>query len=77
MSDDAAFLAAIQAAPNDNTPRLVYADWLDEQGRPGGDFLRIDCEIASLDPTEFERRGQEHAKLCEDIVEEAKKRGEL
>jgi uncharacterized protein (TIGR02996 family) len=33
MSDEPAFLAAIQAAPADDAPRLVYADWLDEQGR--------------------------------------------
>lgn len=30
-SDQAAFLAAIRAAPDDDTPRLVYADWLQEQ----------------------------------------------
>jgi uncharacterized protein (TIGR02996 family) len=29
--DELAFLAAIIAAPDDNTARLVYADWLDEQ----------------------------------------------
>jgi uncharacterized protein (TIGR02996 family) len=31
MSDEAAFLNAILAAPDDNAPRLVYADWLDER----------------------------------------------
>jgi uncharacterized protein (TIGR02996 family) len=55
MSDDAAFLAAIKAAPSDDTPRLVYADWLDEQGRPGSDFLRIECDLAALDPTDYTR----------------------
>jgi uncharacterized protein (TIGR02996 family) len=52
MSDEAAFLAAIKANPNDNTTRLVYADWLDERGRPGGEFLRTDCEIAALEQRE-------------------------
>ena len=33
MSDESAFLAAIRATPTDDAPRLVYADWLDEQGR--------------------------------------------
>jgi uncharacterized protein (TIGR02996 family) len=28
----AAFLAAIEASPTDQAPRLVYADWLDENG---------------------------------------------
>lgn len=38
MSDDA-FHAAIRANPVDDTPRLVYADWLDEQAErvPCGD----------------------------------------
>lgn len=34
MTDEAAFLAAITERPNDNTLRLAYADWLDENGRP-------------------------------------------
>src|SRR4051794_30285744 len=32
MSDEAAFLRAIQADPTDATAKLVYADWLDERG---------------------------------------------
>ena len=30
--DEAAFIAAIQAAPREDGPRLVYADYLDETG---------------------------------------------
>jgi uncharacterized protein (TIGR02996 family) len=37
MSDENAFLNAILAAPDDNAPRLVYADWLEEQGDPAAD----------------------------------------
>jgi uncharacterized protein (TIGR02996 family) len=33
------FLAAIYAAPEDDAPRLVYADWLLEQGDPRGEFI--------------------------------------
>jgi uncharacterized protein (TIGR02996 family) len=32
MSDGEALLAAILAHPGEDTPRLAYADWLDEQG---------------------------------------------
>jgi uncharacterized protein (TIGR02996 family) len=32
MSDRAALLAAICAHPDEDTPRLMYADWLDENG---------------------------------------------
>lgn len=39
--DAAAFLDAILAAPFDRAPRLVYADWLQENGRePEADRLR-------------------------------------
>src|SRR4051812_26470093 len=32
MSDEKALLAAIFAHPDEDAPRLIYADWLDEQG---------------------------------------------
>jgi uncharacterized protein (TIGR02996 family) len=33
MDEDAAFLRAIMAAPEEVAPKLIYADWLDERGR--------------------------------------------
>ena len=33
MGRDLPFLKAIAAAPGDALPRLIFADWLDEQGR--------------------------------------------
>ena len=42
----AAFLEAILAAPADDTPRLIYADWLDEHGDPDrAEFIRVQCEL--------------------------------
>jgi uncharacterized protein (TIGR02996 family) len=42
-----ALLAAIWADPHDDTPRLVYADWLDEHGQPDrAEFVRVQCELA-------------------------------
>ncbi|VTR94454.1 unnamed protein product [Gemmata massiliana] len=42
MSDEAAFLAALKANPVDDTARLVYADWLDENGEPvRAEYLRF------------------------------------
>src|SRR5215203_7291502 len=38
--DEAAFWAAIAAAPDDDLPKLVFADWLDERGDPRGACLR-------------------------------------
>jgi uncharacterized protein (TIGR02996 family) len=44
-----ALLAAIIAEPEDDTPRLVYADWLDEHARPErAEFIRVQCEYTWL-----------------------------
>jgi len=40
-----AFLADILAHPDDDTPRLVYADWLDDNGDPDrAEFIRVSIE---------------------------------
>lgn len=39
-------LAAVLANPDDDAPRLVYADWLIERGDPRGAFISIQCELA-------------------------------
>jgi uncharacterized protein (TIGR02996 family) len=45
------FLAAINANLDDNTPRLVFADWLQENGdEDRAEFIRIQCELASVHP---------------------------
>ncbi len=42
MPDADAFLRAIIENPDDDTPRLVYADWLDENGDPErAEFIRV------------------------------------
>src|SRR5438067_2420546 len=50
MSEDG-FLRAILAQPNDDNVRLVYADWLEEQGDPGSasraEFLRLTAELGA------------------------------
>jgi uncharacterized protein (TIGR02996 family) len=47
MHDDEAFLRAIGAAPADDAPRLVYADWLEERGDAArAEFIRVQCELA-------------------------------
>jgi uncharacterized protein (TIGR02996 family) len=47
MSERDAFLAAIRARPNDDLPRLVFADWLDDHGENArAEFIRLQCELA-------------------------------
>jgi uncharacterized protein (TIGR02996 family) len=42
------FVPGILAEPDDDTPRLIYADWLEERGDPRGEFIRVQCEMAAL-----------------------------
>jgi uncharacterized protein (TIGR02996 family) len=39
------FLAAILANPDEDSPRLAYADHLERQGDPRGEFIRLQCEL--------------------------------
>ncbi|VTR92323.1 Repeat-companion domain protein OS=Isosphaera pallida (strain ATCC 43644 / DSM 9630 / IS1B) GN=Isop_0391 PE=4 SV=1: LRR_4 [Gemmata massiliana] len=42
--DQLALLRAIAAAPDDDTPRLVYANWLQENAQPErAEFIRLQC----------------------------------
>ncbi len=36
-------LDAVLAAPDDDAPRLVYADWLQERGDPHGELIAMQC----------------------------------
>ncbi len=42
------FLARIRELPDDDGPRLIFADWLDEQGDPRGEFIRVQIALARL-----------------------------
>src|SRR5262245_56268425 len=49
MRDDEAFLRAIGDRPDDDLPRLIYADYLDERGNYArAEFIRIGCQRARL-----------------------------
>jgi uncharacterized protein (TIGR02996 family) len=52
MSNEQGFLDAIRTAPADEVNRLVYADWLEEQGDPRGQYLRLELELARLEPSD-------------------------
>jgi uncharacterized protein (TIGR02996 family) len=58
MDDEPALLAAIEARPDDDTPRLAYADWLDEHAadlpdpdaaRIRAEFVRVQCAIKRVE----------------------------
>src|SRR5258708_7552476 len=47
-SEEDPFILAILGAPEDEAPRLIYADWLEERGDLRGAYLRLDCQLAAL-----------------------------
>src|SRR5438128_1796682 len=68
MTTEAAFLDAILAEPDNDTPRLVFADWLDDRGdmadRARAELIRVQCELVRWVPdlrrrTELQRREEE------------------
>ncbi len=53
MTDGAALYRSILSSPADDTPRLVYADWLEENGRSEqAEFIRIECRLEAVTPGE-------------------------
>jgi uncharacterized protein (TIGR02996 family) len=47
VTDRDALLNAVLADPDDDLPRLVFADWLDEHGEPDrGEFVRVQVELS-------------------------------
>jgi|GEM_PF-2514677 len=56
MNEDEAFIRAIREQPDDETARLVYADWLDDRGDPRGPYLRAEAEWVVLQPADEQYR---------------------
>src|SRR5215471_8366549 len=49
MQIEQAFLADILEHPDDDAPRLVFADWLDENGDPErAEFIRLHVQLARV-----------------------------
>jgi uncharacterized protein (TIGR02996 family) len=71
MSEQQALLRAVIDRPQEDAPRLVYADWLEEYGRTEADraraaFIRLQVEAARLDeydPRRLDLEGQAEALL--------------
>jgi uncharacterized protein (TIGR02996 family) len=63
MSDEDALLA-IAAQPEEDTPRLAYADWLDEHGRAArAEFIRVQIDMALKEATLSREELQQHADV--------------
>src|SRR5262249_15068186 len=69
MSTETALLRAIRDMPDEDTPRLVYADFLEEEGySPRAEFIRVQIDRARLsehDPHRTPLEDREHELLGE------------
>lgn len=59
------FLDAIYADPDDDVPRLIYADWLDENGQEDrAELIRVQCEAFRLkDDNPKKQQLEQHATV--------------
>ena len=49
MTERKALLQAVCTAPDDDLPRLVFADWVQENGEPErAEFIRVMCRLEEL-----------------------------
>src|SRR5262245_33896443 len=56
MNQRRAFLQAITEAPDDDVPRLVFADWLQDEGDADrAEFIRVQCALARIEADDPER----------------------
>jgi uncharacterized protein (TIGR02996 family) len=75
---DEAFLCAISEAPEDEVLRLVYADWLDEKGKPErAELIRVQCELTHFTEDHPRRAVLEDREADLLIAHEADWRAEL
>src|SRR6476659_5225140 len=59
MSEGDSLYQAIYANPDDDTPRLVYADWLDEHDQPErAEFIRVQIELANREDHSSDEYGR-------------------
>ncbi len=53
------FLHAIAEEPDDLALRLIFADWLEEEGHsPRADFIRLQCRVEKLPDWHLEHQRQ-------------------
>ncbi len=50
MIDEETFIRAVVDRPGDDTPRLMYADWLDDRADPRGAYLRAERAAVAARP---------------------------
>ncbi len=58
MDHERAFLEDIIAHPDDDAPRLVFSDWLEDHGDDArAEFIRLQCRLARTPENDRDRPG--------------------
>ena len=66
VPDERPFLEAILEDPENDVPRLIFADWLEDRGDPRAEFIRVQCELAALEEDDLQHErlsAREHELL--------------
>lgn len=72
-SEQAAFLQAIFDTPEDDTARLAYADWLDENGQSArAEFIRVQIALAQLIESDMKRTKTQEKRITKLSAREGK-----
>jgi uncharacterized protein (TIGR02996 family) len=65
-----AFLHDAKEKPDEDAPRLVLADYLEDQGDPRrGEFIRLQCRLAAGAPPVAEAQRKEIEGRCERLLD--------
>lgn len=72
MDEEESLLKLIRESPDDDRPRLAYADWVERDGdAPRAEFIRVQCKLSSTDLSDSDRQflmEREHVLLTENHV---------
>ena len=67
MNEEHSFLKAILERPDDDATKLVYADWLEEQGDPRAEYLRLMVKVRRERAVTPEQR-RRHTELSAELA---------
>jgi uncharacterized protein (TIGR02996 family) len=70
MAEHDGFIRAILDDPEDDLPRLVYADWLEERGDPRGELIRLQCELERIGGSPTDPAAAAHREALSDRLRE-------
>jgi len=67
---EAALLEEIRARPDDDAPRLVYADWLTQRGDPHGELIMRQCTRARTSARQTRTRARLQLQITQLLAEQ-------